>query len=412
MPEVSPRLSLPWRVWSWLEGNTIWLPVSLLFFDLVGTWGSAGGWHQTPDPKARALDALAWVLVVAGPVAQFHRRWVPRAALFLTLGATLAFLLRGYPNGPIWLNALVAVVGATGAGYRRAAWVGAVLFAGGLMFRPMPDGQSRVVDALVVVVWMLGAMLVPDFVRMLRERTRETARIKEEEARRQASDERLAIARELHDVLAHSVSLIAVQANVALEVMDRRPEQARIALVAIKDASKAALTEVRSVLDVLRGTEAAPRDPAPGLDRLAHLVTQAEAAGLRTTLRIVGDLATVPLAISQAGYRIVQESLTNVVRHAHATKATVLVECGEELRLRIVDDGRGAPLGLGGGSGNGLPGMKERAAAFGGELTALPVLAGGFRVEARIPFPWAGSARSAAPSEDATPIRADLPEPS
>ena len=168
---------------------------------------------------------------------------------------------------------------------------------------------------------------------MLRQRALEAqrareqeARAREQEARRQASEERLEIARELHDVLAHSISLIAVQANVALEVMDRRPEQARIALSAIKDASRSALGEVRSVLTVLRGDRAAPRDPAPDLGRLAHLVELAEAAGLKVALSVVGDLDAVPLAVSQAGYRIVQESLTNVVRHAAAERAAILVE--------------------------------------------------------------------------------------
>jgi signal transduction histidine kinase len=116
-------------------------------------------------------------------------------------------------------------------------------------------------------------------------------------------------------------------------------------------------------------------------------VTQAEAAGLRTALSVVGDVAEAPLAVSQAGYRIVQESLTNVVRHADATRASILVECVGGLRLRVVDDGRGAPLGFSDGSGNGLPGMRERATAFGGELTAGPLPSGGFRVAAYIPFP-------------------------
>jgi len=391
MPEETSHLSPPWRAWLWLEGSVVGMPLALLLFDVAGTWGAYyGEWHkQTGQEHIRPLDWIGWLLVIVGPVALNHRRRAPRTVLFLTLGATLAYLIAGYSNGPIWLNAIVAVIAVTGAGFRRAAWVGALCFAVGLFFAPTHNDQSRfsAVSILTILCWLFSVMLIPELIRVLRERAQETARGKAEEARRQASDERLAIARELHDVLAHSISLIAVQANVALEVMDRRPEQARIALVAIKAASKSALGEVRSVLDVLRGAEVAPRDPAPGLDSLGHLVEQAEAAGLRIELRVVGDVGRVPLAVSQAGYRIVQESLTNVVRHARATRATVLVECGEELRLRIADNGRGAPLGFGAGSGNGLPGMKERAAAFGGGLTAVPMAGGGFRVDARIPFP-------------------------
>jgi signal transduction histidine kinase len=254
---------------------------------------------------------------------------------------------------------------------------------------------------LSTIGWLLALLILAELFRVLRQRALESARAREQElkaheqelrareqeARRQASEERLEIARELHDVLAHSISLIAVQANVALEVMDRRPEQARIALSAIKDASRSALGEVRSVLTVLRGDRAAPRDPAPDLGRLPHLVEMAEAAGLKVALSVVGDLDAVPLAVSQAGYRIVQESLTNVVRHAGAARAWILVESAAGLRLRITDDGRGAPLGFDAadGAGNGLPGMRERATALGGTLTARPVPGAGFRIDAYIP---------------------------
>src|SRR5260221_10632016 len=328
MPEETPRLSRPWRAWFWLEHSTIGLPLALLALDIVGTNGAAdGGWQQKPGMTYRPLDWVAWTFVVAGPVALHHRRRVPLIALFVALGATLAYLLRGYVNGPIYLNAMVAVVSAIGTGYRREAWAGASLFALGMLFVPSHTvGSSRLntVDILSTAGWFLAITLISELIRVLRQRAQEAMRIKEEEARRQASDERLAIARELHDVLAHSISLIAVQANVALEVMDRKPDQARIALVAIKDARKSALGEGRSVLNGLPGPQAAPPDPAPALDRLGHLVTQAEAAGLKTVLSVVGDVPDAPLAVSQAGDRSVQEALTNVGRHANATRANIL----------------------------------------------------------------------------------------
>ncbi|NUP50072.1 MAG: sensor histidine kinase [Catenulispora sp.] len=394
------RPSRPWMVWLWMERSTVGLPVALLIFDILGTFGAYNGWHHdrgVSGVEVRSLDWIGWVLVVAGPVALHHRRRAPRAALAVCLGATMAYLLLGYAYGPIFLNALVAVVVIGGTGYRREVWIGSIAFAVGMLFVPTHKerGQTRTdaVDVLSTIGWLLALLILAELFRVLRQRALEAARAREQEvrareqeARRQASEERLEIARELHDVLAHSISLIAVQANVALEVMDRRPEQARIALSAIKDASRSALGEVRSVLTVLRGDQAAPRDPAPDLGRLTHLAEMAEAAGLKVALSVVGDLDAAPLAVSQAGYRIVQESLTNVVRHAGAGRAWILVESADGLRLRITDDGHGAPLGLD-GTGNGLPGMRERAAALGGSLTARPLPGAGFRVDAYIPYP-------------------------
>jgi signal transduction histidine kinase len=397
---VPTRPSRPWLAWLWMERSTIGLPLALLIFDVLGTFGAYNGWHHDTTPigvDVRPLDWIAWVLVVAGPVALHHRRRAPGIALAVCLASTLAYLLLGYAYGPIFLNALVAVVLIGGMGYRREVWIGSVAFAVGMLFVPTHQhkGQTRTdaVDILSTIGWLLALLILAELFRVLRQRALESAkareqelRAREQEARRQATEERLEIARELHDVLAHSISLIAVQANVALEVMDRRPEQARIALSAIKDASRSALGEVRSVLTVLRGDRAAPRDPAPDLTRLPHLVRTAEAAGLKVALSVVGDLDAVPLAVSQAGYRIVQESLTNVVRHAGADQAWILVESASGLRLRVTDDGRGAPLGFD-GTGNGLPGMRERAAALGGELTARTMPGAGFRIDARIPYP-------------------------
>lgn len=401
MTEQPPPPSRPWLAWLWMERSTVGLPLILLVFDLVGTYGAYGHWHgsgsTTEKYDVRSLDWFAWVLVIAGPIALHHRRRVPRTALVVSLGATLLYLLMGYAYGPIYLNALLAVIVIGGTGYRREVWTCSVLFAIGMIFVPTHSHKGELrsspTEILFTAGWLLALLMLAELFRVLRQRALEAQKAREQQAwareqesRRQASEERLEIARELHDVLAHSISLIAVQANVALEVMDRRPEQARIALSAIKDASRSALGEVRSVLTVLRGDRAAPRDPAPDLARLGHLVELAEAAGLKVALSLVGDLDRVPLAVSQAGYRIVQESLTNVVRHAAAGRATILVEAADGLHLRIADDGRGCPLGETAGGGNGLPGMRERAAAFGGTLTAGPQAGGGFRVDAHIPY--------------------------
>jgi signal transduction histidine kinase len=192
------------------------------------------------------------------------------------------------------------------------------------------------------------------------------------------------MARELHDVLAHSISVINVQAGVGLALLDTDPEQARTALTTIKAASKEALGEVRQVLDTLRAPGDAPRTPAPGLDRLPELVEQAAGAGL--TVEIEGEAPKLPPGTDLAAFRIVQEALTNVVRHSGSRQARVRLDQAEgALRLRIDDDGPATGADAG-GSGNGLAGMRERAAALGGTIEAGPRDDGGFRVLAVVPL--------------------------
>ena len=192
------------------------------------------------------------------------------------------------------------------------------------------------------------------------------------------------IARELHDVLAHSISVINVQAGVGLALLDSDPEQARTALTTIKAASKEALGEVRQVLDTLRTSGDAPRAPAPGLGRLPELVEQAASAGLAVT--VGGAAPRLAPGTDLAAFRIVQEALTNVVRHSGSRQARVHVGTGAgALRLRIDDDGPATGADAGGG-GNGLAGMRERAAALGGTIEAGVRADGGFRVLAVLPL--------------------------
>jgi signal transduction histidine kinase len=217
-------------------------------------------------------------------------------------------------------------------------------------------------------------------------------RIREEEARRRAGEERLRIARELHDVLGHNISLISVQAGVALYLMDKQPEQARVALSVIRDASKEALRELRSVLDVLRQVnEETPRSPSPGLASLSDLVSRASEAGLQVQTEVSGELKGVPASVDLTAFRIIQEALTNVMRHSGQTSSSVHVTCNEqELTLRI-DNEVGSEVsrdGIGHGIklGQGILGMKERATALGGVVEAGPRPDGGFRVFARLPL--------------------------
>src|SRR5205085_772573 len=241
--------------------------------------------------------------------------------------------------------------------------------------------------ALGLAAWLLVLGTVSEVIRTRRERAVEIWRTRAEESRRRASEERLRIAQDLHDVLAHNISLINVQAGVALHLMDEQPEQARSALTAIRQASKEALGELRSVLGVLRQVdEEPPRAPTPGLADLDDLVRGTEAAGLAVRTHIDDTPRPLPAGVDLAAYRIVQEALTNVARHAGPAVATVRVAYGDgELTVEVEDDGRGrAPTSTSGG-GNGIPGMRERAAALGGRLETGPRPGGGFRVQARLP---------------------------
>jgi signal transduction histidine kinase len=200
--------------------------------------------------------------------------------------------------------------------------------------------------------------------------------------------ERLRIAQELHDVVAHHMSLINVQAGVALHLSEnQRPEQVEPALRAIKDASKEALTELRSLIDVLRADGApAPRAPQATLAGLDDIVERSGHAGLAITKTVTGRPRVLPAALELAAYRIVQEAVTNIVRHAHASRATVDVDYGDSvLTVRIEDDGTGARSVQNLKEGNGIGGMRERARALGGELEVQASELSGLRVEAHIP---------------------------
>jgi signal transduction histidine kinase len=232
-------------------------------------------------------------------------------------------------------------------------------------------------------------VIAAEVVRLRRERTIETRATRALDARRQASEERLQMARDLHDVIGHNISLINVQAGVGLDLMDTHPEQARAALAAIKTVSKDALDELRTMLVALRqGDENAPRAPAPSLDRLNELVEVTRAAGIPVTVQTVGEARSLPAAVDLAAYRIVQESLTNVARHAGPATATVRLVYGNEVLDVEVCDVSDAAVTNGSfpGTGSGIAGMRERADALGGRLEAGPRSGGGFAVTAHLPY--------------------------
>jgi signal transduction histidine kinase len=224
-------------------------------------------------------------------------------------------------------------------------------------------------------------------VALLVERLELSERTREEEARRRVEQERVRIARDLHDVVAHTLTTINVQSGVAAHLLDRDPRHARTALTLIEDASRDALDELRAILGVLRDgeDEGAPLEPAPTVDAVEHLVGRARAAGLDVSLDIAGERpARLPDALQLATFRIVQESLTNAARHAPGTAACVRLAFERDRLVLAVESGDGTTTN-GHGAGVGIVGMKERAATVGGTLHAGPVPEG-FRVDAELPY--------------------------
>lgn len=339
-----------------------------------------------------ALDPFARVLLLVATGLLLWRQRHPVPVVFGTAAAAALYLGAGYPYGPVFLTVAVACFAAVVAGHRRAAWTAlGMLWAVHLLvahwlYRWLPpsgDEPASFGQEIVVATWVVVIVAVAELARTRREQWARERAERAQAARRRADEERLRIARELHDVLAHSLSVINVQAGVGLALLDSDPEQARTALTTIKSASKEALGEVRQVLDTLRTPGDAPRAPAPGLDRLPELVEQAARAGL--TVEVTGKPPRLPPGTDLAAFRIVQEALTNVVRHSGSRHARVhLDQEGGTLRLRIDDDGPAAHADAG-GSGNGLVGMRERAAALGGTIEAGPRDEGGFRVLAVLP---------------------------
>ncbi|WP_336207893.1 sensor histidine kinase [Nonomuraea sp. LPB2021202275-12-8] len=362
------------------SGFDPYLALIVAVAQVVLSQGAAWGQRAFREP----LDAKAYVLLLVGPAAILFRRKYPITAAVVTLLATYVYTWLGYAYGPVYLAPIIMLFALVTQGLRVVAWsMAGITLAAFLAYGYLRAGAAAgLFHDLAITAFVLLVMVVAELTRILRERRAQQQRAAEEETRRQASEERLTMAQELHDVLAHNISLIHVQASTALHLMDDNPEQARTALSTIKTASKEVLGEMRSVLNVLR--EGAPRSPTAGLDRLDEL---AERSGLDVTLERVGS-RPLPPQVERAAYRIVQESLTNAARHAPGAKVTVRLEYGPaELAVHIADTGATAPAVLSGeGSGNGIPGMRERAAALGGTLAAGPSGAG-FQVSARLPLP-------------------------
>jgi signal transduction histidine kinase len=362
------------------------LAAALTAFVLVGTYFAS---HGQPERQAFDTGAAALILLAGGSLAA--RRRHPVATLAVVFGSVLVYRAIGYAQGPIWLflivayfSAVLAGKGIVAAGFAVAGflvfpWIDAVL-----RDAPMPS----VVEIAALAAWLIVLLGIAEAIRIRRERAAEALRMREEETLRRASEERLRIAQELHDALGHHLSLISVQAGVALHVNEELPSQVTGSLTAIREASKEGLTELRSVLEILRRDgDRAPRSPTSTLERLDDLVVQASAAGLDVRTDVRGERRPLPFGVDVAAFRIVQEALTNVTKHARAAVATVTVTYGdEELVVQVDDDGRGASGSADPSSGGrGIVGMRERVTALGGSLEAGPRPEGGFRVRASFP---------------------------
>jgi signal transduction histidine kinase len=347
---------------------------------------------------AHGVDAFGYLLLVASALVLVLRRRAPVAVLTVVLACVLGYQLRDYPEVAA-VPVLVAVYTAVRAGHRAltAAVTGSAVVIGMLTASPAAGETMRdVMERRLPLGWIVAAGVTAEVsrqreaaVRAAEERAAEAERTREETARRRAADERLRIARELHDSLTHGISVIKVQAGVAIHLARKRGEQVPQALLAIQEASRDATRELRATLDVLRTdvADAAGVDsPVSGLDRLDELVERARAAGVPATVSVSGDERSLPADVDRAAYRIVQEALTNVGRHA-GRPATVSVRLDyrpDGLALQIDDDGQATPAAAP-VPGTGLVGMRERVTTLGGRLRAEPRPEGGFSVRAELP---------------------------
>ncbi|MBX6354628.1 MAG: sensor histidine kinase [Micromonosporaceae bacterium] len=344
-----------------------------------------GGTRGAAELQHTSVDALGFALVVAAAATLTLRRVWPLATLAGATGATSAYLLLGNPYGPVLISFAVAVFTvANRLPARRAAIASGVALLVLLLHSAVgrsPVGWAGLVpgSAWVAVPFAVGLVM-----RVTREAN---ARARAEQAREYAYEERLRIAQEVHDVVGHGLAAINMQAEIALHLLPKRPEQAGEALSAISRTSKEALDELRATLAVVRRSDpSGVRAPTPGLARLGDLVDRMSATGVPVTVEVTGTPRDLPAAVDLAAYRLVQESLTNVLRHAGQASATVRVAHEpDRLTVTVTDTGRGAPAAPNAG-GHGIRGMRERVTALGGVFEAGPAPAGGFRVQGSFPL--------------------------
>ncbi|RPK53358.1 Sensor histidine kinase DesK [Streptomyces sp. ADI91-18] len=410
--------------WQWMRAHPLAtdavLALGALLCMVVGSFADPHGPHG-PTFGTRTPEPFSLLLMVLGAAALVFRRRRPRVVLAVTAGLSLLELTTGEPRAPVAMSAVIALFTVAAHTDRPTTWrIGVLTMAAltgvAMLVGPLPWYAQ---ENIGIFAWTGMAAAAGDavrsrraFVDAIRERAERAERTREEEARRRVAEERLRIARDLHDVVAHHIALVNVQAGVAAHVMDKRPDQAKEALAHVRDASRSALNELRATVGLLRqtGDPEAPTEPAPGLAVLDDLTATFRHAGLPVRVMVQLDRSRDPLpsAVDLAAYRVIQEALTNVRKHAGpGAKAEVsVVRVGASVEVTVLDDGGAGPdplpaggtpaaAGPGGGAdgggdgeeggGHGLLGMRERATALGGSCFAGPRYGGGYRVHAILP---------------------------
>jgi signal transduction histidine kinase len=365
-------------VWNWLRRHPTLVDVVLVLALAAGYVGGAAHNHEWTGGVPLAALQVAPLL---------WRRRYPRTVLTAVTATWIAYIwaIGGIP--PIATAVAIYTVAANLP--RTDALRVAAIAVGASTVAPLAHGGwNRALSDLIpfVAAWVIGDNLGTRraYTRALEERAERLEREQESERARAVAEEQARIARELHDVIAHTVSVMVVQAAAANDVFDARPERAREALRAIEASGRTALSELRRLLGVVRG-DGADYAPPPGLDRLDELVAQVRAAGLAVAVSVEGAPRQLPAGVDLSAYRVVQEALTNTLKHAEATRADVALRYRDDaLDVEVRDDGDATANGD--GPGHGLIGMRERVTAFGGSLETGPLNTGGFRVSARFPL--------------------------
>lgn len=375
-----------------------------------------GVWIRGPGPSERAitdLGGLGVVLLVAPALVLVARRRWPASVFLVTALCSIVYFALGFSDGPGWLALFIALYTLTvyGDGRRSVRLAGAgiaILTIAWLI-------SARNIEPRAAIGWVffrIGASVMSATLGESARARRDIAtkavalaelalQSREEEARARVAQERVRIAREVHDTVAHALAIVNVQAGVTAHVLDQRPERARETLLGIEQTSSRALQEMRTILGVLRADDDT-RSPLPGLAQVDELLQRAREAGLDIKFEETAPAAgEIPSAVATAAYRIMQESITNIIRHAGPTRVTVDVRYGrDDLEISVADEGpraAHAPLSReradGGPPGRGIRGMSERCELLGGQCEAGPLPGGGFGVRARLPLaPGEGTA--------------------
>jgi signal transduction histidine kinase len=339
------------------------------------------------DRPGTGFDVLGYAFVVTSGMALVARRRAPVSVLVVTGLCVVGYNAAGFAVPAVAY--LYAAYAAVRAGHRIVTFAVSLTLMTALPLAILAAAEAGVAKealaqsrAVLELAWLIAAAAAGEALRQAERRADEAERTREETARLRATEERLHIARELHDSLTHQISIIKVQAEVAVHLARKRGEQVPESLLAIQQAGRAATRELRATLETLRDVG---RSPAHGLDHLPELLAGAQGIGVTTTLTIGGERQDMPVAVDRTAYRIVQESLTNTARHAAGATASVRIDyLPDALAIRIDDDGTARP-GADPVPGVGLMGMQERVSALGGRLRAEPRTEGGFTVQAELP---------------------------